>query len=212
LNKDLTDITVVLDRSGSMASCQADAQGGLNTFIKLQQEQPGDALFTLVQFDHEYEFVHNGVPIKDVPAYTLEPRGSTALLDAVGRAINEVGARLTALPEDDRPGLVVMAILTDGGENASKEFSREQVRAMIEKQTKEFNWQFTFLGANQDAFASAASIGISAASALNYTTANSKATFDNLSSNTARMRNAVGAGGTATSSYTTAERWASVKP
>jgi len=211
MNNNKTDITVVLDRSGSMASCKVEAENGLNHFIKTQAEQPGEALFTLVQFDNLYEFVHKGVPIGDVPPFTLEPRGMTALLDAVGRAINETGIRLAAMDEADRPGLVIVAILTDGHENASHEFSREQIKAMIEKQTNEFSWQFTFLGANQDAFAAGASIGIAAASSLNYTTANSKQAFDNLSANTTRMRGVTAQGGVASSSYTDDERTSSVQ-
>jgi hypothetical protein len=86
MRSDLTDITLVVDRSGSMQERRADAQGGVNAFIQKQAEEPGEALLTLVQFDTEYEIVHSGAPIHKVPEYTLEPRGATALLDAVGRA------------------------------------------------------------------------------------------------------------------------------
>jgi hypothetical protein len=97
MRTDLTDITMVIDRSGSMSSIRSDAEGGINTFIDLQKSEPGEALLSLVQFDTEYEFIHKDVPIGNVPKYTLVPRGSTALLDAVGRAINETGARLAAI-------------------------------------------------------------------------------------------------------------------
>ena len=206
MNNNLTDITVVLDRSGSMASCRADAEGGLNTFVETQSQQPGDALFTLVEFDDQYNFVHKGVPIKKVPPYNLVPRGRTALLDAIGRAINETGQRLGKMPESDRPGLVVFAILTDGGENASTEFNGAQVRAMIEDQTKEQNWQFTYLGANQDAFAVAGAMGIKAESTMNYSTAKSEQTFRSLSANTTRMRATKSLGGKVVSEYTEDER------
>lgn len=188
MRADLTDITVVVDRSGSMASCRKDAVGGLNTFIDEQKKQPGEAIFTLVQFDNEYEFVHKGIPLKDVPACDLVPRGGTALLDAVGRAIAETGARLKAMPEDQRPGLVVFVILTDGGENASREFTSEAVRSMIETQTNTYKWQFTFLGANQDSFAAAGSIGIAKGGTANY--ANTSAAFSGTSSKVTRMRSA----------------------
>src|SRR5687768_7332033 len=89
MRSDLTDITLVVDRSGSMAEVRDDAEGGVNTFIAQQAKQPGEALLTLVQFDTEYEFLHTGVPIQNVSRYELVPRGMTALLDAVGRAINE---------------------------------------------------------------------------------------------------------------------------
>jgi hypothetical protein len=160
VRQDLTDITVVMDRSGSMEACRTDAEGGLNQFVEDQKRQGGEALFTLVQFDHEYEFVHKGVPVRDVPRLTLVPRGSTALLDALGRAIVETGERLTAMPEADRPGLVVFVILTDGGENASREYTRAKVKEMVEHQQNAYKWKFTYLGANQDAFAEAGSIGI----------------------------------------------------
>ena len=85
MRSDLTDITLVVDRSGSMDEVREDAEGGVNTFIRQQAKEPGEALLTLVQFDTEYEFLHSGVPIQDVPKYELVPRGMTALLDAVGR-------------------------------------------------------------------------------------------------------------------------------
>ena len=160
MRNDLTDVTVVLDRSGSMQSCRDDAEGGLNTFIEEQKKQPGETLFTLVQFDTEYEFVHKGKPIRDVGPCELVPRGMTALLDAVGRAIAETGERLAAMPEPDRPGLVVFVIVTDGQENSSKEYTKPQIKEMIERQQNDYKWQFTFLGANQDAFAEAHGIGI----------------------------------------------------
>ena len=93
MRPDLTDITLVVDRSGSMAEVREDAEGGVNTFIGQQAKEPGEALLTLVQFDTEYEFLHTGVPVQSVPKYELVPRGMTALLDAVGRAINETGEK-----------------------------------------------------------------------------------------------------------------------
>ena len=160
MRSDLTDITLVVDRSGSMQSIREDAEGGVNAFLQEQAKQPGEALLTLVQFDTEYEFVHRGVPIKHVPAYTLMPRGNTALLDAVGRAINETGERLSKMAETDRPGLVVFVIMTDGLENSSQEFTKAQIKQQIEEQQSKYSWQFTFLGANQDAFAEAGGMGI----------------------------------------------------
>lgn len=162
MNANLTDITLVIDRSGSMEEIRSDAEGGVNGFIKAQAEEPGEALLTLVQFDTEYEFVHRGVPIRDVPVYKLVPRGMTALLDAVGRAINETGERLAKESEVDRPGLVIFVVMTDGQENSSHEFNKTQIKEMIERQQSGYNWHFTFLGANQDAFAEAGGMGIDA--------------------------------------------------
>lgn len=205
---DLTDITVVLDRSGSMSSCKADAEGGLNTFVEEQKKLPGSALYTLVQFDEHYDFVHKGVPLQTVPKFALVPRGSTALLDAVGRAIIETGERLKAMPEAERPGLVAFCIITDGGENSSKEFSREKVKEMIEHQTNAYQWQFTYIGANQDAFAVAGGIGISSGNAANYATAKSGSAFEGTSGKLGRMRVQSLSGQAVCSHYTEQERQA----
>ncbi len=187
MRSDLTDITVVMDRSGSMNVCLTDAEGGLNHFLDEQKKQPGEALFTLVQFDHEYEFVHRGVPIRTVPYCTLVPRGNTALLDAVGRAIVETGERLSKMNEADRPALVVVVIITDGEENASKEFNRTKIKEMISHQQTAYNWQFTYLGANQDAFAEAGSLGIQGSIAPT-TNQTQRAAWGSTSAKMSRMR------------------------
>lgn len=206
MNKNLTDVTIVLDRSGSMESCKDEAQNGVNHFIDEQRKQDGDCLFSLVQFDTDYEFVHTGIPISDVPKFKLVPRGTTALLDAVGRAINETGERLEKIPESDRPGLVVFVIVTDGHENASSEFNRDQIRQMIERQQNEYQWEFTFLGANQDAFAEAARMGIHANSSANYDTQNSQKAFAASSNNVKRMRTARASGQAVDNYYMASER------
>ena len=159
-NKKLTDITVVMDRSSSMSSCKEESERGINKFVEEQKGLQGEATFTLVKFDNQYEKEYDGVNIKDVRNIELIPRGTTALLDAVGRAINETGARLRSMSENKRPGLVVFVILTDGFENASVEFHRGQIKEMISLQQDTYNWEFTFLGANQDACFEGASIGI----------------------------------------------------
>jgi len=206
MKKDLTDLTVVLDRSGSMQMCKEDAEGGVNQFIEDQKKQEGECLLTLVQFDTDYEFVHNGVPIKDVPKYKLVPRGMTALLDAVGKAINETGERLAKMNEDDRPGLVVFVIVTDGGENSSMEFKRAQIKEMIEKQTDEYKWEFTFIGANQDAFAEAGSIGISIGKTANFNVSKSKQAYAGLSRNVSSMRGQSAGGQSVKCCYSDKER------
>lgn len=168
MNQDLTDITLLVDRSGSMESIRTDAEGGVNAFIQNQKQQTGQANLTLVQFDTHYEFVVNGVPIDQVGPYTLVPRGSTALLDAMGRAMEETGKRLAAMAEQDRPGLVVFVVMTDGQENSSKFFSKAQIREMIEHQQKVYSWTFTFLGADQDAIHEAQSLGMNARAASTF--------------------------------------------
>jgi len=178
MKTDLTDISVVLDRSGSMQSVRNDTIGGFNAFLKTQKEAPGEALFTLVQFDDQYEVVYSGKNIKDVPDLTEKtfvPRGMTALLDAIGRTINATGSRLATMPEDERPSKVIFVILTDGDENASKELTKEKVNELIKHQTEAYQWDFVFLGANQDAIKAGASMGIMAGNSMSYA-ANAKGT------------------------------------
>lgn len=206
MRKDLTDITMVIDRSGSMESIRADAEGGINTFIDSQKKESGEALFTLVQFDTEYEFVHRGVAIGEVSRYSLVPRGATALLDAVGRAINETGSRLAAMPEHERPGLVVLVIVTDGQENSSKEFNRDKIRQMIEHQQSVYRWQFTFLAANQDAFAEGATLGIAPAGIADFDAKKHFFAYRSVSNKMSRMRKALSDGETVDNNFTDEER------
>jgi hypothetical protein len=132
---------------------------------------PGDALVTLVLFDDKYEVPYRNKPINEVPLLTdktFVPRGSTALLDAIGRTINHVGTILDSLVEDERPEHVIVVILTDGEENASHEFTNEQIKEMITHQTDVYNWQFIYIAANVDAFATAAQYGINLNSTYNF--------------------------------------------
>ncbi len=162
MKDNLTSINVVLDRSGSMASLTQDTIGGFNTFLKEQKTVPGEALFTLAQFDHEYELVHDCVPIADVPELNTTsyvPRGSTALLDALGRTILATGIKLAAMKEEDRPSKVIFVVLTDGQENHSKEHTHAKIMEMIKHQTDAYKWQFVYLGANQDAIQAGSTMG-----------------------------------------------------
>jgi uncharacterized protein YegL len=205
MRQDLTEIVLVVDRSGSMESCRSDAEGGVNTLIEEQKKGAGEARLTLVQFDTEYEFVHQTVPIKDVPRYALIPRGGTALLDAVGKAIAQTGERLKALPEDQRPGLVVFVIVTDGQENSSREYSKAAIKKMIEEQQTKWKWQFTFLGANQDAFAEAGGLGIPVAAAAMFVPGAIRAAYAAASSNVGRMRVSSVSGQCVSNRYTAEE-------
>jgi Mg-chelatase subunit ChlD len=206
MRKDFTDITLVVDRSGSMEAIRQDAMGGVNRFILDQAEKPGEAVLTLVQFDTEYEFVHRAKPIKDVPEYVLTPRGGTALLDAVGRAINETGERLAAMPEANRPGLVVFVVMTDGEENSSKEFSKSQIKEKISHQQNNYGWQFVFLGANQDAFAEAGAMGMQAQAAANFTPGKVLHAMAAASASVGRMRAQSIASETIENAFTDSER------
>jgi len=165
MNPNLTEIAFILDRSGSMSSMVEPAISGFNRLLVEQQQTPGEARFTLVLFDDQYEVPHASVPIGGVPQLdvrTFVPRGSTALLDAVARTIDELGLRLAAMPEAERPGRVIVAILTDGLENASRVHTWQDVSRRIQHQKDCYQWEFLFLGANQDAIATAGRMSIAA--------------------------------------------------
>lgn len=172
-----TEIAFILDRSGSMSSMTQAAISGFNEFLRAQQVtlddagQPLPTSFTLVLFDHEYEVIHCRVPIISTPpltSATYVPRGSTALLDAIGQTIDDLGVQLAALPEAERPAKVIVAILTDGEENASRRYSMDDINHRITHQTDQYSWEFLFLGANQDAIATAARMGIQAGSSATF--------------------------------------------
>lgn len=190
--KDETYIAVLLDRSGSMQSVKDDTIGGFNQFISEQKAAGDNALLTLVQFDTGgIDVVHESKPIKDVPDLTHEtyqPRGGTPLLDALGETIHSTGRALSAIPEQTRPDKVVFVIITDGQENSSREHSKASVKQLIEQQTNKYNWQFVYLGANQDAFDEAGSMGIPMAAAANYVGAATADAFAVASSNVGSYR------------------------
>lgn len=171
MNNQLTEIAFILDRSGSMDSQLEPAISGFNKFLRDQQETPGEARFTLVLFDDQYEVPCNGIPISEVvelDTTTFVPRGSTALLDAIGKTIMDLGARLASTPEVDRPAQVIVAILTDGYENASEHFTHVEIAKLIAQQRDTYKWQFFFLGANHDAIATAAAMNIDANSSMQF--------------------------------------------
>ena len=166
-----SDITVVLDRSGSMACLVDEVIGAFNTFVDEQQQVAGQASFSLVQFDDRYEVYLDAVDLAKVGRLdrtTYVPRGMTALYDAVGRAIVATGTRLAALDEAERPDKVVFLIQTDGVENASHEYDAATLQAMIRHQQDKYAWEFVFLGANIDAGSVAEEIGIARDKALQY--------------------------------------------
>jgi uncharacterized protein YegL len=171
MREDLTELVAILDRSGSMSRLAQDTIGGYNAFIEKQKQVPGEAVLTTVLFDDKYEILHNGVNIKEVSPITDKeyfPRGNTALLDAVGKTVNTIGEKLSKMDEAERPGKVMFLIITDGEENSSSEFTRAQVREMVERQQNIYKWEFLFFGANIDSFTAAGGIGISQARTANY--------------------------------------------
>jgi uncharacterized protein YegL len=171
MKQGLSEIICVVDRSGSMGPIKNDAIGGFNTFLQAQKELPGDAKLTLILFNQGYDIVHDGTPIKEVKNLNSKnyvPSGNTALYDAVGRAIDTVGGRLANTPEEERPEKVIVAILTDGEENSSKEYHLARINEMITHQKEVYNWEVVFLAANMDAVATAQTLGIQSKDAFNF--------------------------------------------
>ena len=193
MNSQLTEIAFVLDRSGSMSSVARSAVAGFNDFLREQQTAPGQARFTLVLFDDEYLVPANAVPVVEMvglDASTYVPRGSTALLDAIGLTVDNLGRRLASLSEAERPGKVIVAILTDGYENASHRYTQRDIAKRIRHQREKYGWEFLFLGANQDAIATAAKMNIAPANAATFQAdeAGAKASFKASSRKASAMR------------------------
>ena len=158
-NPDKTLIAALLDRSGSMIDSKEATEQGWRGLIAEQAKQPGDCQVTLAQFDTSTSTLYSNLPINQLPEFNLQPRWGTALLDATGKFITEIGARLAAIPEDDRPGKVICLIMTDGMENSagSGPWRRQEAG---HQQREQWNWEFIFMGANMDAVEVAASMGI----------------------------------------------------
>ena len=171
MKKNLTELVFILDRSGSMAGLEADTIGGFNAMIEKQRKEPGEAVISTVLFDNETEVIHDRIPLDRVPRLTEKEyyvRGCTALLDAVGGAIHHIGNVHKYAREEDRPEKTLFVITTDGMENASRRYTYDKVKAMIERQREKYGWEFLFLGANIDAAREAARFGIRADCAADY--------------------------------------------
>ena len=171
MKKNLTELVFILDRSGSMAGLEADTIGGFNAMLQKQRGEPGEAVISTVLFDNETEVIHDRIPLDRVPRLTEKEyyvRGCTALLDAVGGAIHHIGNVHKYAREEDRPEKTLFVITTDGLENASRRYTYDKVKSMIERQRETYGWEFLFLGANIDAAREAARFGIRADCAADY--------------------------------------------
>ena len=171
MKKNLTELVFILDRSGSMAGLEGDTIGGFNAMIEKQRKEPGEAIVSTVLFDNESEVIHDRVDIQKIEQMTDKEycvRGCTALLDAVGGATHHIGNVHKYAREEDRPEKILFVITTDGMENASRKYTYERLKAMIERQKEKYGWEFIFLGANIDAAKEAARFGIDADRAANY--------------------------------------------
>ena len=171
MKKGLTEIVFILDRSGSMSGLERDTIGGFNSMIERQKEIEGEAVISTVLFDDQFQVLHNRMPLKEVKPMTGKDyyvRGSTALLDAIGRGIKKIGNVQKYTPEEFRAEKVIFIITTDGMENASREYSYEMIKKMVEHQKEMYQWEFIFLGANIDALETAERFGIRRDRAANY--------------------------------------------
>ena len=165
MRNDLTELVFILDRSGSMHGLEKDTIGGFNSVLERNKALPGDANITTILFDHRFTLLHDRQPIRSVAPMTeadYTPAGLTALLDAVGQAIRKIDNVMAHTAEDYRAGTVQFVIITDGMENASKEYSAQRVKQMIRDRQEKDGWDFLFLGENMDAIAVAGDMGIQA--------------------------------------------------
>lgn len=171
MKKDFTLINVLMDSSGSMAPLTKDTVGGFNTFLAEQKALPGTAALTLCTFSTTISLVYDCEDLQSIPFLTTDTyraSGGTALLDAMGITLNEVGKKLAAMPEEERPSKVIFLIITDGEENSSKEYLLQTVKDMVSHQREKYNWEFVFTGANIDAISAGATLGVSVNNSVNY--------------------------------------------
>lgn len=215
MNSNLTYLVFVVDRSGSMTTIAKDMIGGFNSYIKQQRDAKlGDCKVFFYQFDTAYERVYEATDLDAVPVLTDKtyvPRGGTALYDSLGKTITELGTRLANLPEDERPGKVLVITITDGEDNArlvipitdgednarlegeDTFYSSVKVKEMVQHQTDTYKWDFVYIGANQDAWAVGGSTGHKGSTSLNYvaTAAGTAVMFDKLSKSSVKYRSVV---------------------
>lgn len=194
-NELYTHIAVVLDRSGSMTSMSSDVVNGFNKFVEDQKKEDGRATLSLAQFDDVYEVVHDFIDIKDMSGLVLTPRGSTALLDAMGHTLEETRAKVLMMKKTKQPSKVIFVFITDGEENASTKYTRKHIFSMIKDlkspdRGDQINWECVFIGANQDAIAEGGSLGIRSTSSITFaaTGAGATAAFTSLSKGVSTYR------------------------
>ena len=195
MKNNITELVLILDRSGSMTGLESDTIGGFNSMIEKQKKLDGKCFVSTVLFDNESEVLHDRIDLADVPKMTDKeyfPRGCTALLDAVGGAIHHIENIHKYARKEDVPEHTLFCITTDGMENASRKYDLKKVRKMIEAK-KEIGWEFSFIGANIDAVSAAADIGISEDRAVNYTASacGTASVYDAMSAVTSSVRGCV---------------------
>jgi len=200
-NSNYTHIATVVDRSGSMFAIAEDMRGALDSYFFEQAKVPGKCLVDYVQFDNKPELVFEDKFITEAEA-VLAPRGSTALLDAIGFTVTRLGEKLAKLSEDQRPSLVQVVVVTDGHENASRDWTASAIKDLIKEQEDKYSWDFVFLGANMDAVAVGESFGFNSGKSMTYDVHNTSAMAQSLAGYTTRSRLV----GQASNSFTSDER------
>jgi len=190
---DFTAIAVILDRSGSMGKLSKETIEGFNAFVAEQRKVKGEAVLTLATFASDYRLVYDFVPLDsvvDLTTATYVCNGYTSLLDSVGKTINSLGNRLSAMPENERPSKVIVVVMTDGEENASTEYAIDKIKEMVEHQTNKYSWLFVFSGAGIDAFHGSKSLGMNTNNSRRFapTPAGIGGMYKSISSNTASYR------------------------
>ena len=171
MKKDFVELVFILDRSGSMSGLEKETMAGFNRLIEQQKEVKGEAVVSTILFDDRFEVLHNRLNIQNVHQMTPEDyyvRGSTALLDAIGRSITKMRRVHKELAEELKPEKTIFFITTDGMENASKEFDYDKLKEYIDLQKEKYGWEFIFIGANIDAIKTAERFGINQDRAVNY--------------------------------------------
>lgn len=171
MKKNLTELVFILDKSGSMSGLEKDTIGGYNSLMEKQRKLDGECVITTVLFDNRYELLHDRIDLRAVAPITEKEYfvgGATALLDAIGRTIHKIAAVQEHTAEEYRAEKVMFVIITDGEENASREYSAAQVKELIKRQKERYGWEFVFLGANIDAVETAGRFGIDADRAVDY--------------------------------------------
>ena len=197
MKNNITELVFILDRSGSMSGLEQDTIGGFNSLIEKQRRQNGKCYVSTVLFDHETEVLHDRVELSEISKMTENDytvRGSTALIDAIGGAIHHIGNIHKYAREEDVPEHTLFVIMTDGMENASRRYTYDRVKKLIEHQKAKYGWEFIFLGANIDAAATAVSMGIGRDRAADYICdkAGTALNYDVLSKVTSAVRSGAG--------------------
>lgn len=196
--KNYTEIAVILDRSGSMSVIADDTIGGFNTFIEDQKKVQNETRISIYRFDDQFDSICEDADLQACPRLdntNFVPRGWTALYDAIGRTVTALGSKLASKSESERPNKVIVLIMTDGFENKSTEFDAATIKKIITEQTEKFNWQFIFIGSNQDAVLTGAHLGINQAQAMTFDNSSQGVgrAYMSLSSNVANFRSGVAA-------------------